>query len=133
MANWNRIELMGNLGADPELKNVNGKSVVSLRIAVNEKWESNGTKHERTDWFTCVAWEKRAEVLAKYLRKGDPLFVSGRLRTKKVKDEKTGEDRYFTDVQIDDFQFLGGGKKPDDSAKPAAPPEPPPADDLIPF
>jgi single-strand DNA-binding protein len=106
----NRVQLLGNLGADPELKMLNGgQAVMNLRIATMRSYlDKNNTRQEQTDWHTAVCWGKRAEGLAKILKKGDRIYVEGRLQTRSY--EKNGEKRYATDVQVENVVLCGGGR-----------------------
>jgi single-strand DNA-binding protein len=106
----NKVFLMGNLGTDAELKKVNDNSVLNFRIAVNQTWkDAKGEKKERTDWFSCALWGKRAEALAQYLTKGTRLVVEGELRTREY--EKDGVKHYATDINVSNVEFAGGGKR----------------------
>lgn len=110
MASVNRVILIGNLGAKPEVRYLDsGQAVCELSVACNENWtDKQGNKHERTEWVRCVTWGKVAENCAQYLDKGRQVYVEGRLKTDKYKD-KDGIDRYVTKVQAERVQFLGGG------------------------
>lgn len=105
----NRADLIGNLGADPELRyTANGQACLKLRIAVNERWQDKGgEKHERTEWFTVVMWGKRAEALNPHLGKGQSVYVSGRLTTRQWED-KDGNKRSTTEIVANELLFLGG-------------------------
>ncbi|MGA2448403.1 MAG: single-stranded DNA-binding protein [Polyangiaceae bacterium] len=94
----NRVMLLGNLGADPELKvTQGGQAVLKLRLATTETYLDKGNqKQERTEWHRVTIWGRRGEALAKFLRKGDLLFVEGRLQTSSY--ERNGEKRYSTDI-----------------------------------
>jgi len=104
MAGVNQIVIIGNLGKDPELKyTANGKAVVNFSVAVTEKF---GEGKEKTEWFNIVAWEKLAEICGKYLRKGSPVYLNGRVETRKWED-KDGGTRYTTEVIVRNMQMLG--------------------------
>jgi single-strand DNA-binding protein len=94
----NRVMLLGNLGADPELRvTPGGQAVLKLRLATNESYlDKNQVRQERVEWHRVTVWGRRAEGLAKFLRKGFKLFVEGRLQTSSY--EKNGEKRYSTDI-----------------------------------
>jgi single-strand DNA-binding protein len=150
MGSVNKVILVGNLGADPELKYTpSNRPVCNLSIATNEVWkDKSGQKQEKTEWHRVNVWGEPAENCSKYLSKGRMVYVEGRLQTRKWQD-KEGKDRYSTEVVADRVVFLGGqgpgaeggaggrGKRwGEDSAAPAAadgPSEPPPSDDDIPF
>jgi single-strand DNA-binding protein len=106
----NRIHLMGNIGADAELRSANGGDVCKLRLAVNEKWkDAGGERRERTDWFSVVIFGKRASALAQHLTKGTQIYVSGKMRSNEW--EKDGVKRTSWDVIADEVEFAGGGKR----------------------
>jgi single-strand DNA-binding protein len=106
----NKVILIGNLGQDPELRSTQGgQSVASLRIATTEKFKDrDGNLQERTEWHSVVVWGRDAENVNKYCKKGKQLYIEGRLQTRKWQD-KSGQDRYTTEVVADQVRFLGGG------------------------
>lgn len=124
----NKVILVGNLGADPDLKKTpSGAAVCELRIATNESWnDKNGQKQERTEWHRVVVWGKLGEICAKFLSKGRQAYVEGRLRTRSWED-KDGNKRYMTEIVANDVQFLGGqgggggGRGGDDGPPPGEP------------
>jgi single-strand DNA-binding protein len=103
----NKVILLGNLGADPELRYTNGGvPVLHFRLATTETWvDKNNETHERTDWHTVVLFGKRGEGLAKHLFKGSNVLVEGGLRTSSY--EKEGQKRYKTEVHARDVFFTG--------------------------
>ena len=103
----NRVQLIGNLGRDPEARfTSNGKKYATFTLAVNRNWKSaEGEKHEATDWFLVNAWGKLAEVCLSYLKKGRLVFVDGRLQTDRWDDPK-GETHYRTTVIARTIQLL---------------------------
>ena len=103
----NRVTILGNLGAAPELKHTaSNQAVCNLSVACNEVWKDKaGVKQERTEWIRCVVWGPQAENCAKYLAKGQQVYVEGRLQTREY--EKDGSKRYSTDVVSDRIVFLG--------------------------
>jgi single-strand DNA-binding protein len=107
----NKVILIGNLGANPELKYLpSGQAVCEMRLATNDVWtDKQGQRQERTEWHRVKVWGKVAENCAKYLAKGRTVYVEGRLQTRSWDDQKTGEKRYATDIVADRVQFLGGG------------------------
>ena len=125
----NRVILIGNLGADPELKYTNGGTAVcELRLATTESWKAkNGQKQEKTEWHRVVIWGKTAEIAGKYLEKGRQVFVEGRIQTRSWED-KEGQKRYVTEVVASDVQFLGGGSGKDGGRR-SHDDGPPPPDD----
>jgi len=106
MANdLNQCNFIGRLGRDPESRVMpDGKSVVNFSIAVGWKTQ-NG---EGCEWVNCVAYEKLAEIINQYLKKGSQVFISGRFKTRKWQDKATGADRYSTEIVCDRMQMLGG-------------------------
>ncbi len=105
----NKVILIGNLGADPELRYTpNGQAVCDIRLATNESWtDKSGQRQERTEWHRVVFWGKPAEICKQYLTKGQKLYVEGRLQTRSW-DDKDGNKRYSTEIVGNDFMFLGG-------------------------
>jgi len=110
MSSLNKVILIGNLGADPELKfTPSGQSVCNLRLATTEKWKNkDGEKQEKTEWHRVTVWGKQAENCAKYLEKGRPVYVEGQLQTRSY--DKDGQKHYATDVRADEVKFLGTGR-----------------------
>ena len=106
----NRVMLLGNLGADPELRvTPGGQAVLKLRLATNESYvDRNNVRQERTEWHRVTVWGRRAEALGKILQKGDLLFVEGRLQTSSY--EKNGEKRYSTEVIANNIVLPGSGR-----------------------
>jgi single-strand DNA-binding protein len=107
----NRVMLLGNLGADPELRMTNGgQAVLKLRLATSETYlDRNKVRQERTEWHSVVVWGKRAEALAKFLAKGSRIFVEGGLRTSSY-DDKDGNKRYKTEIVAQNIILSGGGR-----------------------
>lgn len=107
----NRVYLMGNLGADPELRMTpGGQPVLKLRMATTESYlDKNNTRQERTEWHRVTVWGKRGEGLSKILSKGDRIMVEGRIQTSSY--EKDGEKRYSTEVVANNV-LLAGGRRP---------------------
>jgi single-strand DNA-binding protein len=155
MSSLNKAMLIGNLGADPELKSTgNGNSVTTLSVATNERWkDKDGNEQDRTEWHKVVVWGKTAEHCCNYLAKGSTVYVEGRIQTRKYED-KDGQTRYSTEVVADKVTFLSTGSKgesgsrsdspgqapkpmssppPKASAKPKSAPAADFADDDIPF
>jgi single-strand DNA-binding protein len=106
----NRVMLLGNLGADPELRvTPGGQAVLKLRLATNENYlDRNNVRQERTEWHRVTVWGRRAEALGKILQKGDLLMVEGRLQTSSY--EKNGEKRYSTEVVANNIALPGSGR-----------------------
>jgi single-strand DNA-binding protein len=108
MASLNKVMLIGNLGKDPEIRTTtSGQSVANFSLATSEKFKNkNGETEERTEWHNIVLWGKLAEIAGQYLAKGKPVFIEGRIQTRKWQD-KDGQDRYTTEVVGDRMQMLG--------------------------
>ena len=106
----NRVMLLGNLGADPDLKvTAGGQAVLKLRLATTETYlDKANARQERTEWHSITVWGKRGEALAKILSKGSSIFVEGSLRTSSY--EKDGEKRYRTEINANNI-ILAGGKR----------------------
>jgi single-strand DNA-binding protein len=106
MPSLNRVELIGRLGKEPEVRSLpSGKKVTSFSLAVDRSWRTTGgEKKEATDWFNVESWGKLGEICQKYLHKGRLVFVAGRLQTDRYEHE--GETRYFTKVVAQQMQML---------------------------
>ena len=109
MAGVNKVILVGNLGKDPEVRHLeNGATVANFPIATTESYKDrNGNRQEQTEWHNVVLWRGLAEVAEKYVKKGDMIYVEGKLRTRSW--EKDGVTRYTTEVVGDNMTMLGGG------------------------
>jgi len=109
MASVNKVILIGNLGRDPEVRYMpNGEAVCNFSIATTDSWkDKSGAKQERTEWHNIVMYRKLAEIAGEYLKKGRPVYVEGRLQTRKWQT-KEGQDRYTTEIIADQMQMLGG-------------------------
>ena len=121
----NKVLLIGRLGADPEIKQmVNGKSVARLSLATSQTWKdkNTGEKKEKTEWHRVVVFnEGLVNVVKQYLKKGAQVYIEGQLSTRKWKDEKSGQDKYSTEVIIQGYNssltMLGSGMKNDNSSQ----------------
>ncbi len=109
MASVNKVILVGNLGADPEMRYLpSGEAVANLRVATTDQWkDKDGNKQELTEWHRVSFFGRQAEVCGQYLKKGSQIYVEGSIRTRKWQD-KDGQDRYSTEVRGDRMQMLGG-------------------------
>ncbi len=109
MASVNKVILVGNLGRDPEVRYMpNGEAVCNFSIATTDSWKDKaGAKQEKTEWHNIVMYRKLAEIAGEYLKKGRPVYVEGRLQTRKWQT-KEGQDRYTTEIIADQMQMLGG-------------------------
>ncbi|GLQ90842.1 single-stranded DNA-binding protein [Dyella flagellata] len=106
----NKVILVGNLGADPEVRyTAGGTAIASLSVATSEQWtdKQSGQKQERTEWHRVKLFGRLAEIAGEYLKKGRQVYVEGSLRTDKYTD-KQGVERYSTDIIASDLQMLGG-------------------------
>lgn len=113
MASRNKVELIGRLGQDPEVRTTtNGTKVASLSVATSERWrdKTTGEQREATEWHRVVLWDKLAELAEQYLFKGSEVLLVGKLQTRKWQDQ-SGQDRYTTEVVLQgplaEMQFLG--------------------------
>jgi single-strand DNA-binding protein len=115
---------LGNLGRDPETRyTTSGDAVTNLNLATSEQWkDKSGEKQERTEWHRVVLFGKTAEIAAQYCKKGKPVYIEGRLQTKKYTD-KDGVEKYSTEIVGDRLQLLGGKDDDEAPARPAAPPK----------
>ena len=109
MSGVNKVILVGNLGANPEMRfTQGGQAVANLRIATTEKWtDKNGQKQEATEWHRVVVWGKQAEIVGQYLTKGRQVFIEGSIRTRQWQDQQ-GQKRYTTEIVARNVQMLGG-------------------------
>lgn len=122
----NKVTLIGNLGADPEVRyTASGSAVANVRLATAESWRDreSGEQQERTEWHRVVFFGRLAEIVEQYLRKGSQVYVEGRLQTRKWQD-RDGNDRYTTEIVANEMQMLGGrgggGGAPSQDREPAA-------------
>lgn len=109
----NKVMLIGNLGNDPEIRTTtNGSKVATFSLATGRQWNSpSGEKQEKTEWHRCVAWNTKfstlADVVERYCKKGDRLYVEGRIDYSQWKD-KEGQTRYTTEINVRELLMLGG-------------------------
>ena len=107
MASLNKCTIIGNLGRDPEIKTIpSGQKVASFSLACSEKYTKDGQKVEKTEWINCKAWGKLAEIIEKYVKKGNQIYVEGKLETQAF--EKDGIKRYKTEIVVNNMLMLGG-------------------------
>ena len=105
----NKVILVGNLGADPEIRYMpNGGAVANVTVATTESWKDkqSGENQEKTEWHRVVFFARLAEIVGEYLKKGSQIYVEGRLQTRKWQD-KSGQDRYTTEIVANEMQMLG--------------------------
>jgi single-strand DNA-binding protein len=141
MASVNKVILIGNLGRDPEVRYApSGSAICNVTLATTRNWKSkdSGERMEETEWHRVVFYDRLAEIAGEYLKKGRPVYVEGRLKTRKWTD-KDGVEKYTTEIIADQMQLLGsregggggggddmggggGGERPQRSAPAARPP-----------
>lgn len=116
MASVNKVILVGNLGADPEMRYLpSGEAVVNLRLATTDTWkDKDGNKQEATEWHRVSYFGRQAEVCGQYLKKGSQIYVEGSIRTRKYQD-KDGQEKYATEIRGDRMQMLGSRQGMGDS------------------
>jgi single-strand DNA-binding protein len=136
MAGINKVILVGNLGADPEMRyTADGTAICRLRVATSRRYtDKQGNRQEETAWHRVDAWGKLAEICGQYLSKGRQVYIEGRLKYGSY--EKDGVKHYTTDIVAENMQMLGagGGRGEEREAEPAfGPPEGGPPEDDIPF
>jgi single-strand DNA-binding protein len=154
MASVNKVILIGNLGKDPEVRYApSGSAICNVTLATSRQWKdkTSGEKQEETEWHRVVFYDRLAEIAGEYLKKGRPVYVEGRLKTRKWTD-KEGVEKYTTEIVADQMQLLGsregmgegegGGSRSAPASRPAAASRPAPQksstgfddmDDDIPF
>jgi single-strand DNA-binding protein len=106
----NRVQLIGNLGKDPEVKYTpQGTPVAKITIATNERFkDKSGEWQDRTEWHNVVLWQRLAEIAGEYLKKGGKVYIEGRLQTRSWDDKTSGQKKYMTEVVASDLILLGG-------------------------
>lgn len=114
----NKVILIGNLGADPDIRYLgSGDPVANISVATSESWrdKQTGQQQDRTEWHRIVVYGKMADVVSKYMKKGTKVYIEGSLRTRKWQD-KTGQERYTTEIICNDLQLIDsrgpGGEQP---------------------
>ena len=135
----NLCQFIGRLGRDPEIRfSQSGESVANFSIACGQSWKdkTTGNKQEKTEWINVVAFRQLAEIIGQYCKKGQQVYIAGRMQTRKWQD-KEGKDRYTTEIIADKMQLLGGKRDSTSETTQAASAEKPkPAEDFdddIPF
>ncbi len=105
----NLVILLGNVGADPELRVTSGgQSVLKIRMATSESYlDKNRVRQEKTEWHTVIVWGKRADALAKFVEKGSRIYVEGSIQTRSY-DDKDGNKRYSTEINCNELILCGG-------------------------
>ena len=139
MASINKVILLGNLGADPEIRyTAGGDAVATISVATSSSWndKQSGEKREKTEWLRVVFFRRLAEVVGEYLKKGSSIYVEGQLQTNSYEDKNTGEKKFSTQIVAREMQMLGSRNSMDgqqDSSPEMQSQEPPVFDDEIPF
>jgi single-strand DNA-binding protein len=127
MASVNKVILLGNLGRDPEVRySPDGGAIANVSIATTSRYKdkSSGDMREDTEWHRVVFFGRLAEIAGEYLKKGRPVYVEGRLRTRKWQDQ-AGQEKYTTEIVADQMQLLGGRDGGGSSGGPAGPSDDP--------
>ena len=108
MASLNKVMIIGNLGADPEMRfTANGDAVANFNVAASRRYTTrDGEQREQTEWFRVVCWRRLAEIAGQYLQKGRQVYIEGRLETRQWQDRE-GNTRYTTEVIANEMQMLG--------------------------
>src|SRR5947209_999326 len=106
----NKVMLIGNLGKDPEVKfTPGGTAVAKFSLATNERFKDKaGEWQDRTEWHNIVAWQRLAEIIGEYVKKGSKVYIEGRLQTSSWEDKQSGEKKYRTEIIASDLLLLGG-------------------------
>ncbi|HWH75142.1 MAG TPA: single-stranded DNA-binding protein [Methylibium sp.] len=123
MASVNKVILIGNLGRDPEVRYTpSGTAVANWSIATTRSWKdkNTGEKVEETEWHRLVAYDRLAEIVGEWLKKGAPIYVEGRLKTRKWQD-KDGTDKYTTEIVVEQLQMLGSRERAEGDQQRQAP------------
>lgn len=146
MASVNKVIVLGNLGRDPEVRYApSGTAICNLSVATSRSWKNKttGEREEETEWHRVVLYDRLAEIAGEFAAKGKPIYIEGRLKTRKWTD-KDGVEKYTTEIVGESLQLLGGREagdgSPSPAPRPAAAPAPRPAagkppldEDDIPF
>ena len=115
----NKVILIGNLGKDPEVKYTpSGTAVAKFSLATNERYKDKGGEwQDRTEWHNVVAWQRLAEIVGEYVKKGSKLYIEGRLQTSSWDDKESGQKRYKTEVIANDLVLLSGRGEDEGSSR----------------
>jgi single-strand DNA-binding protein len=122
----NKVTLIGNLGSDPEVRSATGGNrVANFSLATSRSWnDASGAKQEKTEWHKCVAWNTKfsqlADVVERYVKKGDKLYVEGRIEYRQWQD-KDGQTKYMTEINVRELIMLGSGRGGAEGGAPRAP------------
>jgi len=111
MGNVNKVVLIGRLGKDPESIQFESAKKVAFSLATSEVYyDKENVKREITEWHNVVMWRGLAETAERYLKKGDQVYIEGRIRTRSWEDKETQQKRYIVEIQADNMQMLGGNR-----------------------
>lgn len=125
MSSYQKVIIMGNVGKDPEVRYTgSGTAVCSLSVATSRKWKdkSSGEMQEDTEWHRCVAYDRLAEIIGEYVKKGHPIFIDGRLKTRKWED-KQDVTHYTTEIICESIQLMGRREDGEDRPQRRAAPQ----------
>ena len=123
MGNLNKVQIIGRLGKDPEIRHTqSGDAVANLTIATSEKWKdkTSGQQQEKTEWHRVVMFKNLAKLAGDYLSKGSEIYIEGKLTTRKWQDQQ-GQDRYSTEIVAKEMQFLGSKNDNQDDGRQTTP------------
>ena len=134
----NKVILLGNLGADPELRTTaGGDAVATISIATSDSWKdkNTGEEQQKTEWHRVVFFRRMAEVVGQYLKKGSSVYIEGQLQTNSYEDKNTGEKKFSTQIVARDMQMLGSrnSSETQSNSTEEASLDQTPLDDEIPF
>ena len=134
----NKVILLGNLGADPELRTTaGGDAVATISIATSDSWKdkNTGEEQQKTEWHRVVLFRRMAEVVGQYLKKGSSVYIEGQLQTNSYEDKNTGEKKFSTQIVARDMQMLGSrnSSETQSNSTEEASMDQTPLDDEIPF
>ncbi|MFP4025686.1 MAG: single-stranded DNA-binding protein [Thiohalospira sp.] len=120
MMGVNKVILVGNVGKDPEVRHLDsGVAVANFSLATSETYKNKeNQKVTNTEWHNIVVWRGLAEIVEKYVKKGDPLYLEGKIRTRSY-DDKEGNKKYITEILVDNLQMLGSKQSNDENSAPA--------------
>ena len=111
----NKVMLIGHLGGDPELKDVNGTQLVKFSVATTKKWKVDNETKEKTEWHNISAWGTLADLCSKYLKKGSKVFIEGELNYNST--ETDGVKKYFTTIKMDKIEFLSSNGNKEETSE----------------
>lgn len=123
MASLNKVQLIGGMTRDPEIRMTpQGQKVATFSIATSEKWnDKDGNKQESVEFHNVVAWRRLAEIIEQYTKKGSQVYIEGKLTTRSWDDAQTGQKKYKTEIKASSMQMLGGGQNsPSSNSAPPA-------------